>query len=107
MMKQYDEAAQSRIKQHFSKFAASNEAHHEVHQSTSNEALISMLQRELDIKNKQIEELTSALSETSKALHAAQALHAGTLQTNLIASESEDKPQEKSRGLFSRLFKRK
>jgi len=105
--KWYDEAAQSQIKQHFSKFVTSDEVHHEVHQSTSNDVLISMLQKELDIKNKQIEELTSALSETSKALHAAQALHAGTLQTNLIANESEDKPQEKSRGLFSWLFKRK
>ena len=66
-----------------------------------------MLQKELDIKNKQIEELTSALSETSKALHAAQALHAGTLQTNLNANKSEDKQPEKSQGLFSRLFKRK
>ena len=52
--------------------------------------LISMLQQELDVKNKQIEELNNRLSETTNALQAAQrtaeaaqALHAGTIHQQL------------------------
>ena len=61
-----------------------------------------MLQRELGVKNEQIDELTTALSETSKALHAAQALHAGTMQKQLLT----DGLDKERRGFFSRLFKK-
>ena len=53
-------------------------------------ALISMLQRELDIKNEQIRDLNTRLAETTAALlseqqsaQAAQALHAGTITKQL------------------------
>ena len=88
---------------------------------TSEVALISMLQKELDwkneqleVKDKQIEELNARLADVSSALvaaqqtvQAAQALHAGTLQQSLTSGGEmhevvEEKPQK--RGWFSRLF---
>ena len=88
---------------------------------TSEDVLISMLQRELDrkneqleVKHKQIEELNARLADVSSALVAAQqtaqvaqALHAGTLQQRLTSGGEmrevvDDKPQK--RGWFSRLF---
>lgn len=87
----------------------------------SEDVLISMLQRELDrkneqleVKDKQIEELNARLADVSSALVAAQqtaqvaqALHAGTLQQRLTSGGEmrevvDDKPQK--RGWFSRLF---
>ena len=69
---------------------------------TSETALISMLQKELDrkneqlsVKDKQIEELNARLAEVSSALlaaqqtaAAAQALHAGTMKQQLLSGES-------------------
>ena len=56
------------------------------------DTLIDMLKSELDVKNKQIEDLTkanrdltAALENTTSSLKAAQALHAGTMQANLIS----------------------
>ena len=87
-------------------------------------ALIAMLQRELDAKNeqisaqqrqleakdRQIEQLTSALDHTTSSLQAAQALHAGTMQQQLQAPESaeseETTGQEKKKGWFSRWCKK-
>lgn len=58
------------------------------------ETVIAMLQRELEVKNGQIEALqrqnellTSALENTTSSLQAAQALHAGTMQQQLAAPE--------------------
>jgi predicted ArsR family transcriptional regulator len=42
--------------------------------------LVSMLQKELDIKNKQIEMQAATIESLTTALAAAQALHAGTIQ---------------------------
>ena len=54
-VKYYDEAAETLIKQGFSDETASSEAHHEAHQNRINEAVfdavIEMLQKELEIKN--------------------------------------------------------
>ena len=62
-----------------------------------------MLQRELDIKNEQIKELNARLAESNAALveaqqtaHAAEALHAGTIQQRLI-TDGTDKPTFKDR----------
>ena len=59
-------------------------------QSKQVDALISMLQIELEAKNEQlaakdeqIDKLTAALEHTTASLHAAQALHAGTMQKQL------------------------
>jgi chromosome segregation ATPase len=74
--------------------------------------LITMLQQELDAKNRQLEnkdkqigELTAALENTTASLHAAQALHAGTMHKQLeadAATEPAHQKQEES-GFFSRL----
>ena len=88
---------------------------------TSETALITMLQRELDrkseqlaVKDKQIAELNERLSECSAALLAAQALHAGTIQQQLTdgaTDPGQEKPQAdvvsgEKKGWFSRLFGR-
>jgi hypothetical protein len=68
-------------------------------------ALVSMLQKELDIKNSQIAELNKSLSDTTEALrlsneslHAAQVLHAGTFQQQLIDAASSE--ETKKPGFF-------
>ncbi len=80
-----------------------------------------MLQKELDLKNeqlsvkdKQIEELNARLAETSAALvaaqqtaQAAQALHAGTIQQQLIdgTETSDDQVDlENKKNWFQRIF---
>jgi hypothetical protein len=81
--------------------------------------LIDMLQAELDIKNKQIEELNARLAEVSELANISQRLHAGTIQQQLTTSEvvadelkaenaePTKQPTEpnKKRGLFD-LFRR-
>lgn len=47
------------------------------------------LQRELEIKNKQIEDLSTALAAAQRTAEAAQALHAGTIQKQLTDGEPE------------------
>lgn len=94
------------------------------------DALIAMLQKELDAKNeqisaqqkqleakdRQIEQLTSALDHTTSSLQAAQALHAGTMQQQLVAPdttiatveevpENEGTEHKKEKGWF-RFFKK-
>ncbi|MEG1981457.1 MAG: hypothetical protein RR073_03020 [Clostridia bacterium] len=46
--------------------------------------LISMLQNELEIKNKQIDDLNSRLAEANRMAENAQGLHAGTIKQQLI-----------------------
>jgi len=60
---------------------------------------INILQQQLEIKDKQIEELSSALILAQQTAAAAQALHAGTM--NHLAISDEKKP-----GILSRLFNR-
>ena len=94
---------------------------------TSETALISMLQKELDrkneqlsVKDKQIEELNARLAEISSALvvaqqtaQAAQALHAGTIRQQLTDGDAdpdvhsqEPEEGEEKKGWLSRLFGR-
>ena len=90
---------------------------------TSETILISMLQKELNlkseqlaVKDKQIEELNARLAESNAALvaaqqtaQAAQALHAGTIQQQLLTDEAgtdqQDQEPERKRGWFSKLFR--
>ena len=75
-------------------------------QGAFNDTVIDMLKKELDIKNRQISELqkslndtTEALRFTSESLHAAQALHAGTIKQQIVESlETEESP--KGNGFF-------
>ena len=72
---------------------------------------IVVLQRQLDIKDEQIRELNERLAESNAALvtaqqsaQAAQALHAGTMQKQLIDSRADARSP---RGFFSKIFGRK
>ena len=88
----------------------------------SETVLISMMQKELDLKNKQlavkdkqIEELNARLAESSAALvaaqqtaQAAQALHAGTIQQQLAGEIEVDQQRpeaEQKRSWFKKLFR--
>ena len=117
------DVVESLIKQRF--FGAGHIKNHisDAHHSTSLDAVISMLEKELEVKNEQlkfkdqqiadqqhqiseqqisIREITSALEHTAKSLHAAQALHAGTMQKQLEA----DSQQQTKENWFARLFKK-
>lgn len=70
------------------------------------QATIDTLQGQLQVKDKQIEQLTEALVAAQQTAAAAQALHAGTMQQQLFTEESgsgSPEPEQK-RGWFSRLF---
>lgn len=74
-----------------------------------------MLRKELEIKTKQIEDLNARLAEISSALvmaqqtaQAAQALHAGTIQQQIIEETADLAPEQsqepEKRSWISRLF---
>jgi IS30 family transposase len=92
----YDEAAESEIKAYFENSDESDEAHQSVsksHHDESLDALINMLQKELDSKNQQIDRLTQALSDTTKSLQASQALHAQAIcEQKLLEEKKAKKP---------------
>jgi len=50
-----------------------------------------LLQKELEIKNKQIEHLSVALAAAQQTAAAAQALHAGTIKQQLTLPEQTDR----------------
>lgn len=94
----YDDAAEYLITQGFSEKNKSSETEQKHINETAVEAVILMLQKELEAKNaqleakdRQIEQLTSALENTTSSLQAAQALHAGTLQQQLAAPKTKEK----------------
>ncbi len=75
------------------------------------QATIDTLQGQLEVKDRQIEKLTEALVAAQKTAAAAQALHAGTIQQQLLTDEAgadqqgqEPEPGEK-RGWFRKLFR--
>lgn len=80
----------------------------------SKNKLIESQSRQLESKDKQIGELTAALENTTASLHAAQALHAGTMHKQLGAVPGEPQKEdaadpthqepEKKSGLFARIF---
>jgi len=111
----YDEAAEIVIKQHFLGKNRITEAHHKDHQTVSSDTVVAMIQRELDIKNEQIKELNARLAESNAALiaaqqtaHAAQALHAGTMQKQLTDGGADQaEPDTPPKRFFARIFGRK
>ena len=75
------------------------------------QATIDTLQGQLEVKDRQIEKLTEALVAAQQTAAAAQALHAGTIQQQLLTGEvgadqqdQEPEPGEK-RGWFRKLFR--
>lgn len=126
------EQAETLIKQDFLKDDRSIGAHTDTHTERSNgavpeqsqeagvvavlQATINTLQGQLSVKDQQIEELNARLAEVSSALlaaqqtaAAAQALHAGTIQQQLLTEEAgaDQKGQEpeQKRSWFSKLFR--
>lgn len=94
-MMYYDDVAESIIKKAFFKNSVSDEAHQNHINEAVNDVVIDVLlkqsetlQKELEIKNKQIEDLNNRLLEITSALVTAQALHAGTIQQQ-IENKSE------------------
>lgn len=125
-----DEQGENLIKQDFLQDNCSNGAHTYAHtehsigaplEYTENDKLIIVLQTTIDtlqgqlaVKDKQIEELNARLAEASAALvaaqqtaQAAQALHAGTIQKQLIdgVESSDDQTDlENKKNWFQRIF---
>lgn len=77
---------------------------------------IDTLQGQLEVKDRQIEQqtqtitrLTDALAAAQQTAAAAQALHAGTIQQQLLSGEASTERQsqepEQKRGWFSKLFR--
>ena len=80
------------------------------------QATIDTLQGQLEVKDRQIEQqaqtitrLTDALAAAQQTVAAAQALHAGTIQQQLITGEAgadqQGQEPEQKRGWFSKLFR--
>ena len=65
---------------------------------------IDTLQGQLAIKDKQIEDLSEALKSAQQTAAAAQALHAGTMQQQLL--ESDTTGEKKKRGWFKTFIKK-
>ena len=74
-------------------------------------ATIDTLQGQLEVKDRQIAKLTEALVAAQQTAVAAQALHAGTIQQQLVAGEGEELQQEREtvprRSWWKRLFEGK
>ena len=72
------------------------------------QATIDTLQGQLEVKDRQIEKLTEALVAAQQTAAAAQALHAGTIQQQLLTGEAgadqQGREPEQKRGWFSKLF---
>ena len=72
------------------------------------QATIDTLQGQLEVKDRQIEKLTEALVAAQQTAAAAQVLHAGTIQQQLLTGEAgadqQGQEPEQKRGWFSKLF---
>lgn len=70
------------------------------------QATIDTLQGQLEVKDKQIEKLTEALVAAQQTAAAAQALHAGTIQQQLITGEAgvDQQEPEQKKSWFSKIF---
>ena len=117
------EQAETLIKQDFLKDNRSNGAHTDTRTERSIgavleqsqeagvvavlQATIDTLQGQLEVKDRQIEKLTEALAAAQQTAAAAQALHAGTIQQQLINGEAgaDQQESEQKRGWFSKLFR--
>lgn len=116
-----DEHQEALIKQAFSEKSQtkSQTENHEVSDLVCVlQATIDTLQGQLEVKDRQIEQqaqtitrLTDALAAAQQTAVAAQALHAGTIQQQLVAGEGEELQQEREtvprRSWWKRLFEGK
>lgn len=73
---------------------------------------LSVKDNQIAMQQEQIRTLTESLRDTTAALTAAQALHAGTIKQQLTDKQAscegqpEDVPQQERKGFFKRFFKR-
>lgn len=88
-----DEETEVLIKQGFSE---NSRKQVDGNDSSTVNALIDMLQKELAHKNKVIEEQAKTIENLTAAVASAQALHAGTIQTQLIERKAPAEPAEES-----------
>lgn len=70
------------------------------------QATIDTLQGQLEVKDKQIEKLTEALIAAQQTAAAAQALHAGTIQQQLVTGDARADQQEQGSKLSKRWWRR-
>lgn len=110
----YDDVGQTLIKKGF----INVESHHDVHQNhineTANDVLIKMLEKQLEIKDIQINELnnclhevTTALIEAQKTTKAAQTLHAAdTIGLNEPAADEVYEESRKRKKTWRSIFKK-
>jgi cellobiose-specific phosphotransferase system component IIA len=88
-----EEQGETLIKSDFAERSAYKGSHTEPHtEAHTNDRLYDILQGELDSKNRQIDTLLEQLAEKDRQLNTAQALHAGTLQQQLIGSSADESP---------------
>lgn len=106
-----EEQGETVIKQNFSKDSISNEAHTEADTEciqdtptdTATNILIQMLQKELEVKNKQIEELTATIRIQAESIKADR--HNELAETYI---DGQQKLTEgKKQGFFKRIFTKK
>lgn len=111
-----DERQETLIKQAFSEKSQTENANqtqtenHEVGDLVCVlQATIDTLQGQLEVKDRQIEKLTEALVAAQQTAAAAQALHAGTIQQQLLTGEAgaDQQGQEpaQKRSWFSKFFR--
>jgi len=74
-------------------------------ENSQTDRLIDMLQAELNMKNKQIDELNARLAEAHAIINREQILHSGTMQQQLIGLTEDIEPQKKI-SWFKRIFKK-
>jgi broad-specificity NMP kinase len=70
------------------------------------QATIDTLQGQLEVKDRQIEKLTEALIAARQTAAAAQALHAGTIQQQLVTGDARADQQEQGSKLSKRWWRR-
>jgi len=106
----FDEAVEVVIKSAFIKNTVSSEAHHEAHQTTSNDtvvdAVLLMLREELEAKNKLIEELSATIKNLSESINA---VHKNELAETIIDGNKRliEENKIKNRGGIFKIFSRK
>lgn len=92
---------QTRIKSEFKTVSASSEVHHEVLQTTSDNApfdvVIATLKEQLAVKDRQIELLQQALAQEQENVKLAQQLHGADKVQSVFQLPQENEQKEKPR----------
>ena len=117
-----EEQGETLIKQDFLQKECSVGAHTYAHTERSNgevleqsenvgviavlQTTIDTLQGQLEVKDRQIEKLTEALIAAQQTAAAAQALHAGTIQQQLVTGDARADQQEQGSKLSKRWWRR-